>query len=46
MYVYYYYLFHFRIRYKISDFGSSKNIENEEGEFMSLAGTEEYLVSL
>ncbi|XP_041350009.1 serine/threonine-protein kinase TBK1-like [Gigantopelta aegis] len=36
-------LFDGTVRYKISDFGSSKNLEHEEGEFMSLAGTEEYL---
>jgi len=30
--------------YKLTDFGAAKQVENDEEQFMSLYGTEEYLV--
>ena len=35
----------FRSIYKLTDFGAAKELEHEEEQFMSLYGTEEYLVS-
>ena len=32
--------------YKLTDFGAAKELEHEEEQFMSLYGTEEYLVIL
>jgi hypothetical protein len=34
----------FRSVYKLTDFGAAKQLENDEEQFMSLYGTEEYLV--
>jgi len=34
----------FRSVYKLTDFGAAKQLEDEEEQFMSLYGTEEYLV--
>ena len=36
----------FRSIYKLTDFGAAKELEHEEEQFMSLYGTEEYLVIL
>ena len=32
--------------YKLTDFGAAKELEHEEEQFMSLYGTEEYLVCI
>ena len=37
---------YFRSIYKLTDFGAAKELEHEEEQFMSLYGTEEYLVIL
>ena len=34
----------FRSIYRLTDFGAAKQLETEEEQFMSLYGTEEYLV--
>lgn len=34
----------FRSVYKLTDFGAAKQLESEDEQFMSLYGTEEYLV--
>ena len=39
-------LFVFRSIYKLTDFGAAKQLDHEEEQFMSLYGTEEYLVIL
>lgn len=36
----------FRSVYKLTDFGAAKQLEDDEEPFMSLYGTEEYLVNI